>query len=67
MPIDTTQPRSFVGSVWQEISSLWSGVEFPFYDQLQDASQQPERELAPFIAMGDANYRGNAGGLESCC
>jgi len=30
--------------IWQEISSLWSGAEFAFFDQSLDAG---EAELAP--------------------
>ena len=48
MTINTTQLRSFIGPVWQEISSLWSGVDFSFSDVLPDSATQLERE--PCIA-----------------
>ncbi len=44
MTINTAQLRSFMGPVWQEISSLWSGVDFAFSDVLPDSAAQLERE-----------------------
>jgi hypothetical protein len=40
MTINTTQLRSFIGPVWQEISSLWSGVDFSFSDDMPDSAAQ---------------------------
>jgi len=39
MTITTTQLGSFIGPVWHEISSLWSGVDFWFPDSLPDLEQ----------------------------
>ena len=39
MTINTTQLGSFLGPVWQEIRSLWSGVDFGFPDSLPDLEQ----------------------------
>jgi hypothetical protein len=47
MTINAAQLRSFIGPVWQEISSLWSGVDFSFADTLQDSAEQPEQVSAP--------------------
>jgi hypothetical protein len=60
------QLRSLIGPVWQEISSLWSGVDFPVYDRLQDSSEHSEQELSPHITQRDANADGSAGHLERC-
>ena len=38
--------RSALKLVWQEISSWGSGIDFSFYDHLQDRIEQLEQELA---------------------
>jgi hypothetical protein len=45
MTVDATQLRSLIGPVWQEISSLWSGVDFSFSDPLPE-SAEPLEQLA---------------------
>jgi hypothetical protein len=35
-----TQLRAFIGPVWQEISSLWSGVDLSFSESLPDPTEQ---------------------------
>ncbi|MDB6099024.1 MAG: hypothetical protein QOK23_2903 [Gammaproteobacteria bacterium] len=45
MTFKTTGIRSFVGLVWQELSSWGAGVEFSFYDHLQERIDQLEQEL----------------------
>ena len=65
MTSDTMQPRSIIGSVWQEISSLWSGVDLSFSDSLSDLAEQP----APprFRSLSDEAYsESNHGNIEPC-
>jgi hypothetical protein len=62
--INTTQLRSFVGPIWQEISSLWSGVDFSFSDPLADSAEQSEQAL---FAVGHDPQSGiNRGHYEHC-
>jgi hypothetical protein len=37
--VNATQLRSLIGSIWQEISSLWSGVDFSFSDPLPESAE----------------------------
>jgi hypothetical protein len=55
MTINTTQLRSFMEPVWQEISSLWSGVDFSFPDPVADSAAQHESLHAPSTTAGDAH------------
>jgi hypothetical protein len=57
MTINTTQLRSFIGPVWQEISSLWSGVEFSFSDAVLDSAGQPEPVLSSTTIARDAHFQ----------
>jgi hypothetical protein len=47
MTVNATRLRSFIGPVWQEISSLWSGVDFSFYDPLPEPAEPLEQALFP--------------------
>jgi hypothetical protein len=53
MIINTTQLRSFIEPVWQEISSLWSGVDFSFSDPLAESAEQFEQAFFPGSVAGD--------------
>ncbi|HEY2463309.1 MAG TPA: hypothetical protein VGI32_04570 [Steroidobacteraceae bacterium] len=53
MTINTTQLRAFIGPVWQEISSLWSGVDFSFSDSWPDPAEHPEQALFVGTMTGD--------------
>jgi len=46
MSVKTEGVRALLGSVWREISSWGSGIDFSFYDHLQDRIDQLEQELA---------------------
>lgn len=63
---DTTRLRSFVGPVWQQISFLWSGVEFSFYDPLPDSNEQPEQGLFPRTEARDPRSGSERGRYEHC-
>ncbi len=65
MTSDTVQQRSIIASVWQEISSLWSGVDFSFSDSLSDlAEQTPQPRI---INRSDEPYTEiNHGNPEPC-
>ena len=67
MTINTTQLRALIGPVWQEISSLWSGVDFLFSDVLPDSAAQLEPVLSPTTTAGDAHSAINRGYREQCC
>jgi hypothetical protein len=53
MTVNATQLRSLIGPVWQEISSLWSGVDFSFSDPLPEPGEPLEQALFPGNAAGD--------------
>jgi len=64
--------RAALKLVWQEISSWGSGIDFSFYDHLQDRIDQLEQELArqklppsdaPNHLQTDSGMRGSA----QCC
>jgi hypothetical protein len=67
MTINTTQLRSFIGPVWQEISSLWSGVDFSFSDLMPDSAAQLEPVLSSTTTAADAHSGTNRGYREQCC
>ena len=67
MAVNTTQLRSFVRPIWQEISSLWSGVDFSFSDPLPDSSEQSEQAFFPRTAAGGSHSGINRGHFEHCC
>jgi hypothetical protein len=62
--INTTQLRSFIGPIWQEISSLWSGVDFSFSDLLPDSAEQSEEAF--FSVVGDPQVGINQAHREHC-
>jgi hypothetical protein len=62
----TTQLRSFIEPIWQEISSLWSGVDFSFSDPLSDAAEQSEQAFFPGAVAGDPDSGINRGHYEHC-
>jgi hypothetical protein len=64
--------RAALKLVWQEISSWGSGIDFSFYDHLQDRIEQLEQELArakrppsdaPSHLPSDPSMQGSA----QCC
>lgn len=64
--------RTALKLVWREISSWGSGIDFSFYDHLQDRIEQLEQELAreklppsdaPNHLPPDPGMRGSA----QCC
>jgi hypothetical protein len=64
--------RAALQLAWQEISSWGSGIDFSFYDHLQDRIEQLEQELArekrppsdaPSHLSSDPGMRGSA----QCC
>jgi hypothetical protein len=63
MTIHTTRLGSFIGPVWQEISSLWSGVDFSFSDSLPDLEQPAHFADA---VPEKSPYESNPGRAEPC-
>jgi hypothetical protein len=70
--LKTARVRAAVHLVWSEISSWGSGIDFSFYDHLQERIEQLEQELArakqpqsdaPSHLPSDAGMRGPA----QCC
>ncbi len=59
--------QAIVQPIWQEISSLWAGAEFAFYDQSLDAEGQ---ETAPAelhrIAASNTHAAGMTGQCKHC-
>ena len=53
MTVNATQLRSLIEPVWQEISSLWSGVDFSFSDPLPEPAEPLEQALFPGYVAGD--------------
>jgi hypothetical protein len=53
MAVNATQLRSLIGPVWQEISSLWWGVDFSFSDPLPEPPEPLEQALFPGNVAGD--------------
>ena len=49
---NTTQLGSLMGPVWQEISSLWSGVDFAFSDSVPDLEQPAPARFAATATDG---------------
>jgi hypothetical protein len=60
MTVNATQLRSLIGPVWQEISSLWSGVDFPFSDPLPEPAEPLEQALFPMTKYPVVNLGGGA-------
>jgi hypothetical protein len=46
MTLSVEGVRNFLDLAWKEISSWGSGIDFSFYDHLQDRIDQLEQELA---------------------
>jgi hypothetical protein len=64
MTINTTQLGSFLSPVWQEISSLWSGVDF-LPDSLPDLEQPAQARFSSSVA-DTALSESNHGRPEPC-
>jgi len=61
MTINTAQLRSMIGPVWQEISSLWSGVDFSFSDSLPDLDPADLPAGPRFLSeSGDGPHSGSS-------
>jgi hypothetical protein len=61
MTFDTTPLRSFIRPVWQEISSLWSGVDLEFSDPMPDPGAQLESASLMFRnCSGNVRLRAGA-------
>ena len=56
MTINNTQLRSFVGPIWHEISSLWSGVDFSFSDLLPDSAEPSGEAFIPVDGDPQSGY-----------
>jgi hypothetical protein len=54
--ITSTQLRSFIGPIWHEISSLWSGVDFSFSDLSPDSAEQSEEAFFPRVDDPQSGY-----------
>jgi hypothetical protein len=67
MTVNTTQFRSFIGPVWQEISSLWSGVDISFSDPTPDSAEQSEQAFFPRIVAGGPHSGNDRGGHYEHC
>ncbi len=65
MTFNTTQLGSLVGPVWQEISSLWSGVDFAFPDSVPDLEQPAQARFAG-TAADESLSESNPGRPEPC-
>jgi hypothetical protein len=67
MTIKSPRVRAIVQPIWQEISSLWAGAEFAFYDQSLDSEEQ---EIASadiqHIAFSDAHSEAKTRLFEGC-
>lgn len=66
MTRNSMQLRSFIEPVWQEISSLWSGVDFPFSEPMPDPAMQLQSVLPARTVAGDA-YAGIDRGYHERC
>jgi hypothetical protein len=60
--------QSMFEPIWQEISSLWSGAEFAFYDQSLD-TDEAESQPAGFPGMARMEIPATAdmGRIGQCC
>jgi hypothetical protein len=67
MTIKSPRVQAIIQPIWQEISSLWAGAEFPFYDQLLDSEEQ-ETASEDFqrIALCDAHFAAKINQFERC-
>jgi hypothetical protein len=66
MTVNTTQLRSFIGPIWQEISSLWSGVDMSFPDPLPDPAEQSEQAFFPRTVAVDSHSEIDRGPCQPC-
>ena len=56
MALNTQGVRDFLDGAWKEISSWGAGMDFSFYDHLQDRIEQLEQDLARAKqSQGDAS------------
>jgi hypothetical protein len=59
--------QSMLEPIWQEISSLWSGAEFAFYDQSLD-TDEAESQPARFPGMARMESpAADMGRVAQCC
>jgi hypothetical protein len=60
--------QSMLEPIWQEISSLWSGAEFAFYDQSLD-TDEADSQSARFasVARIENTMTADMGQLGQCC
>ena len=68
MTSKVSKVQSMLQPIWQEISSLWSGAEFAFYDQSLDTDES-ESQLAGFPgrARMETPLTAELGRLGQCC
>jgi hypothetical protein len=66
MTINTSPLKSLIGPFWQEISSLWSGVDFAFSDPSSDSVEQDEPALFASRAPAEPRSGINQGRYERC-
>ena len=62
--------QSVLEPIWQEISSLWSGAEFAFYDQSLDtdeAESRPPGFLPGMARMESPAAEEGLGRMGQCC
>jgi hypothetical protein len=67
MTIKSPRVQAIIQPIWQEISSLWAGAEFAFYDQSLDSEEQ-EMASEDFqrIALSDAHCAAEIRQFERC-
>jgi hypothetical protein len=69
MTIRNPLMRSIVEPLWQEVSSLWSGMELPFYDPPKAEVEPAQEALAvnpTDAAPSDTGTGARAGRFEHC-
>jgi len=64
----TSRVQSMLGPIWQEISSLWSGAEFPFYDQTLDGDEADSQPAGfPGMTRMEGPATADMGQIAQCC
>jgi len=67
MTIKSPRVQAIIQPIWQEISSLWAGSQFPFYDQSLDSQEQEiASEDLQRIALCDAHSAAKINQFERC-
>lgn len=59
--------QSMLEPIWQEISSLWSGAEFAFYDQSLDSDEAASQPAGFGMARMESPVTAHIGRLGQCC